>query len=382
MSFASPEGRVLFQEALAAGTMERYFELAEQHHTQADPAFCGLASLVVVLNALAIDPGRLWKGPWRWFSEELLDCCVPLSRVRQSGLTIDELACLASCNGANATVTRAADNGEDDFRRSLELGYGSATGTLLIAGYSRAVLGQTGDGHFSPLAGYHRERDLALILDVARFKYPPHWVPVAMLFAAMREVDPVTARSRGWIAVERAAAPRNLAFVFTSHSAGWQRITQFLCEDARAHLARNRPNSAPSAVHELVQIAAETAAGIALRETADPQHRQLVEKALVELRATAVYEFVRAAEPKFLPEFGAALLFLLGRDTWSDLDPAVARELARICDPGQLPEPLRADLLTLRGQLDALIACGGTGAGCTPSPAAPLEPPDTVPPAP
>ena len=43
--------------------------------TQDEPAFCGLASLSMVLNALAIDPRRPWKGVWRWFNEELLDCC-------------------------------------------------------------------------------------------------------------------------------------------------------------------------------------------------------------------------------------------------------------------------------------------------------------------
>jgi len=32
----------------------------------------------MALNALSIDPGRVWKGPWRWFSEEMLDCCTPL----------------------------------------------------------------------------------------------------------------------------------------------------------------------------------------------------------------------------------------------------------------------------------------------------------------
>lgn len=30
------------------------------------------------------------------------------------------------------------------------------------------------DGHFSPVAAYHEERDMALILDVARFKYSPY----------------------------------------------------------------------------------------------------------------------------------------------------------------------------------------------------------------
>jgi hypothetical protein len=30
-----------------------------------------------------------------------------------------------------------------------------------------------GDGHFSPVGGYHAGKDLVLILDTARFKYPP-----------------------------------------------------------------------------------------------------------------------------------------------------------------------------------------------------------------
>ena len=42
--------------------MECYFRLAEQFRTQDDPAFCGLSTLTMVLNALAIDPGRIWKG--------------------------------------------------------------------------------------------------------------------------------------------------------------------------------------------------------------------------------------------------------------------------------------------------------------------------------
>ena len=33
-----------------------------------------------VLNALAVDPGRTWKGVWRWFDEDKLSCCKPLSR--------------------------------------------------------------------------------------------------------------------------------------------------------------------------------------------------------------------------------------------------------------------------------------------------------------
>lgn len=54
-----------------------------------------------------------------------------------------------------------------------------------------------GDGHFSPIGGYHEGRDLVLILDTARFKYPPHWVPLRELYLAMGRIDPVTGNPRG-----------------------------------------------------------------------------------------------------------------------------------------------------------------------------------------
>jgi hypothetical protein len=56
--------------------------------TQDEPAFCGLASLAMVLNALSIDPRRTWKGAWRWFHEAMLDCCRPLDSVKQDGITL------------------------------------------------------------------------------------------------------------------------------------------------------------------------------------------------------------------------------------------------------------------------------------------------------
>lgn len=57
---------------------------------------------------------------------------------------------------------------------------------------------QTGTGHFSPIGGYHAERDMVLILDVARFKYPPHWVPLSLLWEAMESIDESTGRHRGY----------------------------------------------------------------------------------------------------------------------------------------------------------------------------------------
>lgn len=203
IAFSSPEGRELFSEALAAGGLHGYFPLAEQFQTQSDPAFCGLGSLAMSLNALSIDPGREWKGPWRWFTEELLDCCVALADVRKHGINIDEFACLARCNGADVEVHRGDVSTLEDWRGALRI---AASGeAVVVAAYDRAAIGQTGSGHFSPIGAYHTARDVALVLDVARFKYPPHWVSVEHIWQAMGRIDPTTSQARGWIVIRRRA---------------------------------------------------------------------------------------------------------------------------------------------------------------------------------
>lgn len=210
IAFSSPEGRGLFSEALATDGMNGYFPLAEQFHTQSEPAFCGPGSLVVALNALSIDPGRQWKGPWRWFSEEMLDCCVPLTDVRERGVDVDEFACLARCNGADVEIHRGDVSSLEAWRAAVVT---AASGeAVVVASYDRAAMGQTGSGHFSPIGGYHEDRDLALILDVARFKYPPHWVSAEQLWRAMKGVDPATGQARGWLMIRRRPGPRLVDF--------------------------------------------------------------------------------------------------------------------------------------------------------------------------
>jgi glutathione gamma-glutamylcysteinyltransferase len=73
--------------------------------------------------------------------------------------------------------------------------------SFIISHFSRKRLGQTGDGHFSPIGGVHLERDLVLIMDVARFKYPPFWVPFKDLWEAMATRDVSTNEPRGYFVV-------------------------------------------------------------------------------------------------------------------------------------------------------------------------------------
>jgi glutathione gamma-glutamylcysteinyltransferase len=203
VAFSSAEGREIFREALAQGTMEGFFALAEQFHTQTEPAFCGLGTLVMVLNALEIDPGRAWKGPWRWYSEEQLDCCRPLEDVAREGITLTQLACLARCNGARVEVSFADASPLSAFRAAVRDATSSAGERHVVVGYDRRALGQTGTGHFSPIGGMHAGRDLVLLLDVARFKYPPHWVSLESLHRAMLSIDPASGRPRGFATLRR-----------------------------------------------------------------------------------------------------------------------------------------------------------------------------------
>ncbi len=57
---------------------------------------------------------------------------------------------------------------------------------VTIVSYNRGKVGQTGTGHFSPIGGYHPRKDMVLLMEVARFKYPPHWIPLSMLFEATK----------------------------------------------------------------------------------------------------------------------------------------------------------------------------------------------------
>nr|CCA21228.1 glutathione gammaglutamylcysteinyltransferase putati [Albugo laibachii Nc14] len=201
IAFSSTQGRRLFKEAINSETnfMQIYFPLAEQFITQAEPAFCGLATLAMCLNALQIDPGRLWKGTWRWYSEELFDCCTSLSVAREKGISLSEFLCLAKCHGVQTEEYRASKALKLEEFRSLVKRCCSDSSEIMVLNYSRVVLGQTGGGHFSPIGGYHADQDMVLLLDVARFKYPPHWVKLSLIFEAMQQIDKSIGLPRGLV---------------------------------------------------------------------------------------------------------------------------------------------------------------------------------------
>ncbi|CAI4226403.1 unnamed protein product [Auanema sp. JU1783] len=199
VDFSSVQGKTFFKEALIEGNAEIYFKLASQFKTQDEPAYCGLSTLVMVLNALEVDPERVWKAPWRFYHESMLDCCVPLEKVKISGINLIQFNCLAVCNRLQTFIYHADESEEflNQLREDL-INSVRSDDSVLVAAYDRSVLGQTGSGHFSPLGAYNSVTDSVLIMDVARFKYPPHWVPLRILQKSMCSVDTSTKKTRGY----------------------------------------------------------------------------------------------------------------------------------------------------------------------------------------
>jgi hypothetical protein len=78
----------------------------------------------------------------------------------------------------------------------------------VLVNYLRKTLGEETGGHISPLAAYDAKADRFLILDVARYKYPPVWVKTADMFGAMNTPDAANNnKTRGFVLVTAAPVP-------------------------------------------------------------------------------------------------------------------------------------------------------------------------------
>jgi glutathione gamma-glutamylcysteinyltransferase len=204
IALQSPQGHQYLMDALQQETAAPFLSLLQHSVNQSDPTYCGVSTLVMICNGLDLDPQYRWKGyGWRYYTEEcLLSCCWTQERIlQQGGINLDEFAELARCQGLQVDTKRPNQYSFDDFCRDVETVMTTKDSKMLVVSFGRAGLHQTGEGHFSPVAAYHKETNQVLICDVARFKYPHYWVRVEDLYSAMQLVDRDTDKPRGWFVV-------------------------------------------------------------------------------------------------------------------------------------------------------------------------------------
>lgn len=202
----SPQGEALL---IGADAREAYFTLASTYLTQKTQSFCGVASMVMVFNALQLPAPEVPEyAPYRTWTQDNIfndrtEAILPQATILKQGITLDQIGQLLAVQPVDVTVRHASDSSLEAFRNEAA-GYLARPGHFVLANYFRNALGQQKGGHFSPLAAYDKDSDRFLILDVARYKYPPVWVKAEKLFAAMNTKDSDNAdRSRGYVLISR-----------------------------------------------------------------------------------------------------------------------------------------------------------------------------------
>lgn len=195
----TPAGQALLRGAEAFAD---YGPLSIHFTTQETATFCGPASLAMVLNASGIArPVRRKGEPFRLFNQDNIFTPSVRSlkspnKVRRDGLTLDQLGQMFEIHGLRTETVRADSVTLDQFRARAASALNSEN-EFIVVNYLRSALAQETGGHISPLAAYNADTDMFLILDVARYKYPPMWVTAAELHASMdTRAGPV---SRGYV---------------------------------------------------------------------------------------------------------------------------------------------------------------------------------------
>ena len=187
----SPQGASFLNEA---GAREAYLPISVTFETQKTQAYCGVASMVMALNAIGVPaPTSPEYQPYASFTQddvlnEATDAILPRDVLAHKGMTLDQLGRLLALHPVTVDVHHADPGGLDAFRQSARA-YLAAKDHYVVVNYLRRALGQERGGHISPLAAYDEKADRFLILDVARYKYPPVWVTASDLFDAMNTTD-------------------------------------------------------------------------------------------------------------------------------------------------------------------------------------------------
>ena len=190
-----------------------YLPLSSEFVTQDNLAYCGVATLVMVLNALDLEapvsPNHRIPGlvSYKFFTQEnvfenekTLDAIKPEVIARQ-GMTLEELGKLFTSYPLVTETFHGKEVSLEQFRKLIVQNL-RQTENFVVINYLRRSLGQKGGGHISPLVAYNEKSDRFLILDVARYRYASVWVKAESLWKAINTLDSTSGKTRGFILVE------------------------------------------------------------------------------------------------------------------------------------------------------------------------------------
>jgi glutathione gamma-glutamylcysteinyltransferase len=283
--------------------------------------------------------------------------------VKNQGITFDEFVCLARCNGAIAAPSRYHQSSLAQFRATVQEVCSTPEGIHLVAAYSRQLFEQTGDGHFSPIGGYHAPRDLVLLLDVARFKYPPHWVPLALLWQAFEPLDPATNQYRGYITLRKNNNLQDTIFQVALDLQAWSKMAPNFADVLPTALERAQLDSPVAAVSIILQNFPEHAENIVGWALDHADLPQALQQAISAHRLFNVVEAALALPGRGISQWSRlqhsrerlTLLLLSCPDTlYQTLNPMLQTWFREARQPEQMEPLLAREIFKLREQISAL----------------------------
>jgi len=213
-----PEGARLLAQLVADQLKRTGSSLAlrvlAKLETQENLGACGPASAVSVLNALefraprdpryaATMPRNLSYPFWTQDAFVFSPCATRVLGPYVFGETLDGFSAVLSCIGLSTDVVHAAGVPTADAVRRIEGAINA--GAAVVANFDRRVAHEVGGGHFSPLGG--SVAGYFFVLDVARYRYQPVFVPHDAFVAAMAtpDDDQADGKSRGFVVLARAS---------------------------------------------------------------------------------------------------------------------------------------------------------------------------------
>ncbi|NES99079.1 MAG: glutathione gamma-glutamylcysteinyltransferase [Sphaerospermopsis sp. SIO1G1] len=207
MGFDTPDGEKLLMESKSK---RDFFPLSMHFVSQDNLAYCGVASIVMVLNSLNIPAPetpeyRRYKifTQDNFFSNPKTQKIIAPEKVARGGMNLQQLGgLLSSYDSVKVKVYHAGDSSLAEFRK-LAVANLKQPGNYVLINYLRKEIGQERGGHISPLAAYNESTDRFLIMDVSRYKYPPIWVKAADLYNSMNTNDSSSGKTRGFVLVSK-----------------------------------------------------------------------------------------------------------------------------------------------------------------------------------
>ncbi len=201
IDFSSEEGIKIFKNDINKNSLR----LLSNFTTQKTATYCGVASLVMILNSTEIKPPEdTWFDKYDYFDQDnffskAASKITTPAKVKNHGINLIELNNLAKAHKLKSQAYFANKLDINTFRSTLKTALDNDK--FIIINFLRAKLNQSGGGHHSPLADYDKQTDMFLILDVSRYKYPAYWVSTKDLWNATNTIDSHKV-SRGFIVID------------------------------------------------------------------------------------------------------------------------------------------------------------------------------------